>query len=109
MTTKIIPLAALTRPLPSVDLGEAGIHAVRHISGTAMQLVQAARSETDPLALWEAAALCVPSAAREAVLGLGMPQIQAIIEIASGAAEAVLEQVANGPAPATGDAPAPAP
>ena len=111
----VIPIHALGAPLPSVDLGEAGVHAVRHISGTAMQLVDAARSNGDALALWEAAALCLPTAPRAAVLDCSMPQIEKIIAIASGLAEQVLAEVAaraeaegNAPAPATGDPPVPA-
>lgn len=109
MTPTIITLAALNAPLPSVDLGAAGVHAVQHISGAAMQLVHAARQESDALQLWEAAALCLPTASREAVFDLSVTQVQAVISIASGAAEAVLEAVGNASVPATGDAPAPAP
>ena len=109
MTPRTILLAALRAPLPSVDLGEGGVHVVAPISGTAMQLVQAARTEQDALQIWEAAALCLPTASRAAVFALGIADVQAVIAIASGTAEAVLEAVGNAPAPATGDAPAPAP
>ena len=60
-----ILLAALRAPLPSVDLGEGGVHVVAPISGTAMQLVQAARTEQDAIHLWDAAALCLPTASRQ--------------------------------------------
>lgn len=104
--TKVLTLAALRAPLPSVDFGAAGIHEVQHISGTAMQLVQSAQTESSGVALWEAAALCVPTAARDAVFALGLAEVQAIIGIASGSAEAVLAQVGNAGAPASGDTPA---
>lgn len=117
MTTSptIIPIHTLHTPLPSVDLGPSGIHPVAHISGTAMQLVHHARDQGNALDLWEAAALCVPTATREAVLDCSIQQIEAIIAIASGLAERVLEEVAaraategNAAAPATGDPPVPA-
>ena len=109
MTQQIIPLAPLLAPLPAVDLGPGGVHAVQHISGEAMELVHAARTQGDGLKLWDAAALCIPTAAAADVRRLALQQIEAIVTIASGQVESVLAAVGNGAAPASGGAPAPVP
>jgi hypothetical protein len=108
-TTKPLRLAALLEPLPTIDLGDAGVHQVEQISGVAMQIVHSVRDGDDGLALWEAAALCLPTAPRSAVLALRLGEVNGLLAIASGSAQAVLERLGNAGAPATGESSAPAP
>lgn len=106
-TPSIISLAALLAPLPSVDLGEAGVHQVKPITGVGMQLLEESRVEGRWQALFAAAALCVPTLDEGAIFTCTVAQVEAIINIASGQAAQVMTAVGNASAPSPGTATAP--
>ena len=107
--SRIIPIHALRAALPSVDLGDAGVHQVKAITGAGMQLMVRAREASDALALWEVAALCLPTASAAQVFGLELVQVEQVVAIATGQADQVMAALGNAPAPAETTPPAPPP
>lgn len=106
-TPSIISLAALIKPLPSVDLGEAGVHQVVPITGVGMQLLEESRVDGRWQALFAAAALCLPTLPEGAIFSCTVEQVEVIIQIASGQAAQVMAAVGNASAPSPGTATAP--
>jgi len=83
--TKIIDLAQFKPKLPSVDLGDHGVHQVAAVTGHVMQHVHAAARGGDEAAqLWEAAVRLLPTVPRDVVLALSINEVQEIIAIATG-------------------------
>lgn len=72
--------------LPPVDLGAAGVFPLEPVSRPVMDLIHAARDPEQAGKLWDAAALLVPSAPREAIDALSPPEVQAILALATGEA-----------------------
>lgn len=92
---KVVRLADLIKELDSVELPGGRVSKVNHIDGIAMQLQQELQASGNPMLLWEIAARCLPDASREEVYALTLEQATRVVEIASGVATAVLEEIKN--------------
>jgi hypothetical protein len=95
---KIISLAALEEPCPSLSLADGREVAIRQIDGVGMQLMQEA--ENNPVIFWEVAARCLPDVPHAEVHAFTINQVRKVVEIACGAAERVIAALGEGSAPA---------
>lgn len=100
MSSKTAPdrrviLARLMAPLPRVEFPDGSVHAVEHISGTSLQLLNACQEEGCGAELWDVVALCVPTASRQAVLALSLPEVDAILAIARRSADVVYDALVD--------------
>ena len=96
-----VRLAELEADLPTVELPGGEEVTVRRLDGVAAGLwYEWSRAESDddrdPRILWQVAARCLPSVAAEVVEGLTAPQAAAVIAVASGNVEKVLEALKGG-------------
>lgn len=88
----VIRLADLAASPGSVILPDGRKVEVRPIDGIGMQLIQALQTGREPMVLWDIVARCL-GMAREDVMGINMPQANAIIELASGRAQGVMQEL----------------
>lgn len=102
---KIIPLAALEEPCPSIQLPDGRIVQIRQIDGVGMQLAQLAQD--DASLMWDIAIRCLPDLTAAEVRDFTASVVSNIVKIASGSAQGVLDALGESEAPAATGTPAP--
>ena len=103
--SKVILLAALEEPCPSLQLADGREVAIRQIDGVGMQLLQTAQAGEVSL-FWDVAARCLPELGKHEVDNLTITQAIRVVEIASGQAEKVLAAIERPSAPTETGTPA---
>lgn len=96
--TKLIPLAALDEPCPSLLLPDGREVGIRQIDGIGMQLMQVAQ-DGDASLFWDVAARCLPALTPDEVRAFTLTQARTVVEIACGGAQRVLDALGESAAP----------
>lgn len=96
MSRAVILLADLDSPVGHVKFPDGREVPVHAVDGIAMQLVQELQAGHNATLVWKVALRCLRGASEHDVMALTLDQVNAVIALATGTANGVLDELGKG-------------